>query len=828
MLSITRFSDIVALLQVKPLQQTNDPVIHLLLTDSRKLLFAEESIFFVISSTQKNANQFIAGLYAKGVRCFVTNHYSVNEAKPFPEANIIVVENVVAALQAVAAFHRHRFHYPVIGITGSNGKTIIKEWLFQLLNNNYNIVRSPKSYNSQIGVPLAVWQMNETHELGVFEAGISLQGEMEQLQQIIDPGLGIFTFLGNAHNEGFADQTQKINEKLRLFKNCRTLFYCSDEEELNNAVKIFAKKNPITIFSWGKKNKPSLLIKSIIISGKGSNILCTYQQDNFSFFIPFTDEASLYNAITCACVLLFFKIPIPELTEKMLHLRPVEMRLEMKQGNNNCSIINDSYSADINSLSIALDFLEQQQQHSKKTVILSDVLQTGQANEILYKNIAGVLLQKKLHRFIGIGTQMKEHAAFFEKIKETAFFSSTEAFLQQMPQMLFRDETILLKGARIFRFEKISKLLEQKQHQTVMEIDLNALRHNIKVYQHQLHKGVKMMAMVKAFSYGSGSFEIASLLQHAGVDYLAVAYADEGVELRKAGIRLPIMVMNTEEAGFDAIVAYQLEPELYSFKILRSFKNYLQQNNLQQYRVHIKYDTGMHRLGFEEDNLAELCEELKNAKEFKVVSFFSHLAASSDIQQDVFTLQQGKAVSEGANKLKNALGYSFLKHIANTSAIHRHPHLQMDMVRLGIGLYGVDDGETMQQQLKNVTTLKTTISQIKKIKKGDSIGYSRSAIAATDMQIATVRIGYADGYPRILSNGAGHMLVNGQMAAVVGRICMDMTMLDITGIAAEEEDEVIVFGEDLPVSKLAHWAQTIAYEILTNVSQRVRRVYFEE
>ncbi len=816
------------MLQVKPLQQINDPVIHLLLTDSRKLLFAEQSIFFAISSPQKNANGFIAELYAKGVRCYVTNHFAAEEAKLFPQANIIVVENVVAALQAVAAFHRHRFHYPVIGITGSNGKTIVKEWLFQLLNRNYNIVRSPKSYNSQVGVPLAVWQMNETHELGIFEAGISLPGEMQHLQQIIDPSLGIFTFMGDAHNEGFADHAQKINEKLLLFKNCHTLFYCSDEDELNNAAKIFTKKNLITIFSWGKKNKPALLIKNINILGNGSNIFCTYQQHNFSFFIPFTDEASIHNAITCVCVLLFFTIPIPELAEKMLHLRPVEMRLEMKQGNNNCSIINDSYSADINSFSIALDFLEQQQQHSKKTVILSDVLQTGQPNDMLYKNIAAVLLQKELHRFIGIGTHMNEHAAFFAKIKDTAFFSSTEAFLQQLPQLHFRDETILLKGARIFRFEKISKLLEQKQHQTVLEIDLNALRHNIKVYQHQLQKGVKLMAMVKAFSYGSGSFEIASLLQHTGVDYLAVAYADEGVELRKAGIRLPIMVMNTEEAGFDAIIAHQLEPELYSFKIMESFKNYLQQNNIEQYQVHIKYDTGMHRLGFEEGELTALCEALKNAKEFKVVSFFSHLAASPDKKQDTFTLHQGKVFSNGAHEIEKTLGYSVVKHIANTSAIHRHPQLQMDMVRLGIGLYGIDEDETMQQQLKNVTTLKTTISQIKNIKKGDSIGYSRSAIAATDMKIATVRIGYADGYPRILSNAAGHMLVNGQMAPVVGRICMDMTMLDITGIAAEEEEEVIVFGQDLPVSKLAHWAQTIAYEILTNVSQRVRRVYFEE
>jgi Alr-MurF fusion protein len=433
-----------------------------------------------------------------------------------------------------------------------------------------------------------------------------------------------------------------------------------------------------------------------------------------------------------------------------------------------------------------------------------------------------------LFRFIGIGPQMQRHREFFAGITFTTFFASTEEFLQQAPQLHFSDETILLKGARIFRFEKISRLLEQKQHQTFLEIDLNALRHNLKTYKNHLHKNVKMMAMVKAFSYGSGSFEIASLLQHAGVDYLAVAYADEGVELRKAGIRLPIMVMNTEEAGFDAIVQQQLEPELYSFNILHSFKNYLQQNNISHYPVHIKYDTGMHRLGFEESQLPELCNELATAEEFKIISFFSHLAGSPDPEHDAFTKEQGRVFKNGAAAIEAALGYTVIKHIANTSGIHRHPDLQMDMVRLGIGMYGVDEDEHMQDELKNVTTLKTTISQIRHIKKGESVGYSRSAIAQNDMIIATVRIGYADGYPRLLSNGKGNMLVNGELAPVVGRVCMDMTMLDITHIAAEEEAEVIVFGEDMPVTQLAVWAQTIPYEILTNISQRVRRVYFEE
>ena len=824
----TRFSDIAAMLQVQPVQQYSDPVINLLVTDSRKLLFAEESVFFALSTSQKNANEFIGSLYTKGVRCFVTNHFNAGEAAALSEANVLIVENVLAALQAVAAFHRHRFNYPVIGITGSNGKTIVKEWLFQLLNKEYNIVRSPKSYNSQVGVPLAVWQMNETHDLGIFEAGISQPGEMQRLQKIIDPGIGIFTFLGNAHDEGFKGHQQKLGEKLQLFANSHTVFYCSDEKEIKAAIGTSNLSKSTILFSWGTRGNPTLLIKDIVTGSNGSNIFCVYRQNEFSFFIPFTDEASIHNAITCCSVLLYLNISIPLLIENMARLRPVEMRLELKQGINNCSIINDSYSADINSLNIALDFLEQQQQHVKKTVILSDVLESGQPGDSLYKSIAAILAQKKLFRFIGIGPKIKGFAYLFDKVNETYFFSATEEFLQQLPLLQFRDETILLKGARVFQFEKISRVLEQKLHQTVLEIDLNALRHNIKTYQLHLHKDVKLMAMVKAFSYGSGSFEIASLLQHAGINYLGVAYADEGVELRKAGIRLPIMVMNTEEAGFDAIIEKQLEPELYSFKILRSFKNYLQLRGILDYPVHVKYDTGMHRLGFEEHQLDELCMELKHAKEFRVVSFFSHLAASPDKNHDEFTRQQADIFIRGSKALENALGYKVLKHIANTSAIHRHPQLQLDMVRLGIGMYGVDEDETMQKQLKNVTTLKTTISQVKQIKAGESIGYSRSAVAVTDMQTATVRIGYADGYPRILSNGAGHMLINGRMAPVIGRICMDMTILNVTGVPAAEEDEVIVFGEELPVSKLADWAQTIAYEILTNISQRVRRVYFEE
>lgn len=825
---ITTFSAIAAVLEVQPLQQHSDPIVDALLTDSRKLVIPATSLFFSISTHKKNANEFILSLYEKGVRCFVLQGITDQERDRYPEANILIVKDVVAALQRIAASRRQQFSYPVIGITGSNGKTIVKEWLYQLLEDKYHIIRSPKSYNSQVGVPLSIWQMDDSYDLAIFEAGISLPSEMQRLQAMIDPDIGVFTFLGEAHDEGFENRDQKLLEKLALFAASKCIIYCADEPVVHNAMLEFAKRKNIELCSWGKSTDSQVRVHTIASTAKGRDITCEYQHQHFSFSIPFSDEASLHNAITCASVLLFLGTALPDLIREMSQLRPLAMRLELKQGMNNCSIINDSYSADINSFNIALDFLDQQHQHSKRTVVLSDMLGSKRAPAELYEHIAAILAQKNLFRFIGIGPAMKNFSSYFRDAYSSHFFSSTNEFLEEMPGLQLRDETILLKGARVFGFERISKALEQKLHGTVLEINLNALRHNIRAYQQKLQPHVRLMAMVKAFSYGSGSFEIAGLLQHAGVDYLGVAYADEGVELRKAGIRLPIMVMNTEEAGFDAIVKHHLQPELYSFTILRAFRQYLRAAQIKNYPVHIKYDTGMHRLGFEPAGLAELCDELQAAPEFQVQSVFSHLAASGEAVHDAFTNQQGATLVEAATAIETAIGYTAMKHIANTAAIHRHPHLQMDMVRLGIGMYGVDEDPEMMHLLQNVTTLKTTISQLKTVEKGESVGYGRAAVADKEMRIATVRVGYADGYPRRLSNGAGSMMINGQLAPVVGKVCMDMTMLDVTSLTVAEEDEVIVFGKPLPVSLIATWANTIPYEILTNISQRVRRVYFEE
>jgi len=826
-------SQITTIIKAKPLQVFSDAVIEHLLLDSRRLLFPYDTLFFALAGPRRYGTAFIDELYSKGVRSFVVDeNFTALTIAQYPEGNFLQVKNTLAALQLLAAHRRSEFNIPVIGITGSNGKTIVKDWLYQLLQDEYSIIRSPKSYNSQIGVPLSVWPINEQNTLGIFEAGISQPDEMHCLEKIIQPTIGVFTNIGEAHNEGFLNIRQKINEKLKLFVNSGWLIYSADSLDINEAVNTFVNtvksNNPIQLFSWSKKTTASL--HSIEIKKQLSNtvINAVYKDNPVAITISFIDDASIENAITCWCVLLHLGIAHNLIAEKMLRLRPIEMRLELKEGINNCSVINDSYSADINSLAIALDFLQQQKQHPKRTLILSDILQSGKNSAELYAEIASILMQKNINRFIGIGPDIIKQKEAFKNIPETIFFPSTAGFKQQFASLHFYNETILLKGARAFEFEQIGHLLEQKIHQTVLEIDLAAITHNLKQYQEQLNPGVKLMAMVKAFSYGSGSFEIANLLQFHKVDYLAVAYADEGVELRKAGITLPLMVMNAEETTFDVLVQHNLEPELYSFDILNNFRNYLQQLGITNYPVHIKLDTGMHRLGFEPQDIEALCKQLHTSAEFKVQSVFSHLAGSDAAEHDNFTALQAASFLQGSQLLQQALNYPFIRHIANSSAIHRHKQLQLDMVRLGIGLYGVDGNEAMQQKLKNVSTLKTTISQLKKVKAGDSVGYSRKGIATHDSVIATVRIGYADGYPRLLSNGIGKMLVNGSLAPVIGNVCMDMTMLDVTGINVNEGDNVIVFGEALSVSTVAKWAQTIAYEILTGVSQRVNRVYYEE
>jgi len=815
----------------------DDPVEYLLL-DSRRLIFPDTSLFFALKGPSRDGHLFLEDLYKRGVRNFVVNAQWADSSSltthhspltSFPEANIIVVKDSLAALQQLAAWHRSRYDIPVIGITGSNGKTIVKEWLNQLLEDKYHIVRSPKSYNSQTGVPLSVWQLNDAHELAIFEAGISRPGEMQKLAAILQPTIGLFTNIGEAHSEGFHSLAEKAAEKARLFDHSQLVIYCSDYPEIVQALKGL-HPGPRQLFSWGHQAPATLLLHSVTKEPGLSRIHTLYKGEDLSFSIPFTDAASIENCLHCICLLLYLGAGAEEIRGKLPALTPIAMRLELKSGINHCSVINDSYSADLNSLKIALDFLAQQQQHKRRTVILSDLLESGRQEEDLYKEIAGALRERKIDRLVGIGQRISAHTAIFRQSfpGESVFYPTVEHFKKDLQPLHFRDETILLKGARVFEFEQIDRLLSEQIHQTVLEINLNAMANNLRQYRQHLQPATKLMAMVKAFAYGSGSYEIANLLQFHRADYLGVAYADEGVVLRKAGIGIPIMVMNTEDSSFDALAQYNLEPVLYSFPLLQSFERWLRSEGITQFPVHIELETGLHRLGFPLDRMEELSAALKHSP-FKVQSVFSHFAASEDPQQDAFTLRQADLLAGASALLEQTLGYPFLHHIANSAAILRYPHLQLDMVRLGIGLYGIDSAASHLLDLEEVSTLKSTIAQIKVLKEGDTVGYNRKGIAGAGTLIATVRIGYADGYPRSLGNGAGKMWVKGRLAPVIGVISMDMTMIDITGIPdLREGDEVIVFGKELSVRQLAQWAQTIPYEILTGVSQRVKRVYFEE
>ncbi len=805
------------------LQFAKNETIEHLLTDSRRLIFPSATLFFSLKGQRKSGHNFINELYQRGVRNFVA--FDKLDVSEYNDANIIIVKNSLQALQQLATFHRNQFDIPVIGITGSNGKTIVKEWLNQLLEDDYNIVRSPRSYNSQIGVPLSVWQMKETNELGIFEAGISRHNEMGKLERIIQPSIGVLTNIGEAHNEGFENMIQKAKEKSLLFENASIIICNGEDENIGEALKNFSKEK---LFVWGKKESSQVCIKNIQKNHSNTTINILYGKQDLSLIIPFADDASVENSISCISVLLYLKIPVDKIQSRLQRLSHVAMRLELKSGINNCSIINDSYSADISSLRIALDFMHQQQQHHKRTVILSDILESGKEEKDLYSQIADLLKQKKVSRLIGIGDFMRANKESFQQLGEALFFGSVDEFKKDFHHLHFRDEVVLLKGARKFEFEAIDRLLSEQVHQTIMEIDLNAMSSNLKQYQQQLLPSTKLMAMVKAFSYGGGSFEIANLLQFHKVDYLAVAYPDEGIELRKSGINLPIMVMNAETSSFDALVQYHLEPVIYSFHLLQMFDGFLKKEGILQFPVHVELETGMNRLGFATDDMKQLIESLKKST-FKIQSVFSHLAASEEAQQDAFTKRQAEIFLNASAEIELAFGYTFIKHIANTAAIIRHPQLQMDMVRLGIGLYGIDNSVSHKLNLQEVSTLKSTIAQIKHLSDGVTVGYNRKGIASGGTTIATVGIGYADGYSRSLGNGAGKMLVNGRLAPVIGSVCMDMAMIDVTGIPdVHEGGEVIVFGKKLSVEQVAKWAQTIPYEILTGISQRVKRVYFEE
>jgi alanine racemase len=807
--------DIEAITDGRLIQTGNNRSIERLLIDSRKLTHAGDGLFFAIRSAHNDGHKFINDAYEAGVRNFV-----VEEApkSSLPEAGIVVVSNSVKALQQVAAAHRKKYDIPVVGITGSNGKTIVKEWLNQLLCDDFNIVRSPKSYNSQIGVPLSVWNMEAVHSLALFEAGISMPGEMDVLAKIIAPTIGVFTSIGSAHSENFLSKRQLIGEKLNLFAHC-PIVICPEDGDIAALIQPWLATKTILRTPTAEHATRASTSTSATIELKWNELLLEFQ-------LPFRDKASVENCITCITLMLHLGFAPNTIQDRLARLTALEMRLQLIEGENDCTLVNDAYSNDLHSLEIALDFLGHHARQQSKTVILSDLFQTGLSDDELHKRIARLLSGKGITQFIGIGESMSRHTSYYPE--HSLFFSSTEQFLSQLSNDDYVKRAILIKGARDFRFERIVAAFQQQTHDTVLEINLNALAHNLRYFKSKLPPSTKLMVMVKAFGYGSGAEEVASLLEFNKADYLAVAYTDEGVELRKAGISLPVMVMNPERSSLPTLIRHKLEPELYSFRTANNFLQALQAADITEaYPVHIKIDTGMHRLGFIADEMHDLCAWLDANKQVRVASVFTHLAASDATQYDDFTRHQLNLFNDCCDRIALHVKNPFMRHALNTGGIERFPDAAMDMVRLGIGLYGVSASGDDQQHLQTPGKWKTVISQIKQIKGGESVGYSRAFVAPFDMTIATIPVGYADGLRRTMSNGQGYVMVRGEKAPIVGNVCMDMTMIDVSAAHCSEGDEVELFGEHITLLEFARMCGTIPYEVLTSVSQRVKRVYVD-
>ena len=813
---ILTIRNIVSIIKAQWVGQNETAIVDSISIDSRSLQNDENTLFFALYGPNHDGHLFIEELIAKGVSHFVV--------KKIPEglelkAKFLIVEDTLDALQKFAAYYRSQFDFPIIGITGSNGKTIIKEWLNFLLSPDYNIIRSPKSYNSQVGVPLSILGINEKHNLGIFEAGISQMHEMDKLQKIIQPTIGILSNIGSAHDEGFSSVAEKIKEKLKLFISVNVLI-------LNKNKTICAFINPkIKQFSWCSDDKSADVFITKKNIGEVTELHVTYREETFPITIPFQDQASIENAIHCMMVMLYFGYNHKVIQARMALLYPVEMRLKVKNGIYNCTLIDDSYSSDFQSLKIALDFLENQKQHKKKTLILSDIFQSGLGNEELYSLVSQLIISNKINRVIGIGETITQYK---NKFINCITFKNVSDFTNAFEKLNFENETILIKGARNFHFEEIVSMLEEKTHETVLEINLNAISHNLTFYKSKLDPKTKMMVMVKAFGYGNGGFEIAKLLEHHKVDYLGVAFADEGISLKNAGIRVPIMVLNPETTSFTAIIQHHLEPEIYSVKGLKAFLKIAEQKKLKHFPIHIKIDTGMHRLGFEEDNLEDLIQILKGNETVQIKSILSHMATSDDLNHDAFSKSQIALFEKLSTQIQIELNIKPIRHILNTSGITNYPEAQYDMVRLGIGLYGISNDEEEQKELENVGTLKSVISQIRTIDKGESVGYGRRFIADRSTKVATIPIGYADGIRRSWGNGVGYVTINGKQAKIIGSICMDMLMVDVTDIDCKEGNTVIVFGENPTVPFMAKQLNTIPYEILTSISQRVKRVFFRE
>lgn len=813
-----------------------DMNVSFVLTDSRSLSFPEETLFFAIKTQRNDGHQYVYDLYRRGVRAFVVENLPEGCEAACPNANFLKVTSTIAALQRLAERHRDEFSIPVIGITGSNGKTTVKEWLYQLLFQDIRITRSPRSYNSQIGVPQSVWLLNEQSEIGIFEAGISQPGEMEALQEIIQPTIAVLTNIGQAHQENFRSLREKCDEKLLLFKDAEVAIYNADDETISNCMRRLDFKGKRMAWSMLNPDAPLYISKVETDDAQNATTICyTYNGHDSLFRIPKINEGAIENAITCAAVCLHLGMAPETLCERMSKLEAVAMRLEVKQGQRGCTIINDSYNNDVKSLDIALDFMVRRarsiDENTSFTLILSDIYQTGMSDEELGRELLSQILSRGITKFIGIGPNLKDNFAPILCSSSNdvlrAFFNTTEDFLNSQTFHNLHDEVILVKGARSFGFDRISDRLEQKVHETVLEVNLNGIVDNYNHYRSFMQPDTKLVCMVKADAYGAGAVEVSKTLQDHCVDYLAVAVADEGVILRKAGITCNIMIMNPEMSAFKTMFDYNLEPEVYSFRLLDALVHAARHEGITNYPVHIKFDTGMCRLGFHpEKDIDELIARLHEQKAVIPRSVFSHFVGSDSDDFDNFSAQQFEIYNRGSKKLQAAFSHKILRHICNSAGIEHFPQRHMDMCRLGLGLYGINPRDN--SLLSNVSTLKTTILQKRQVPAGHSVGYSRKTMLERDSVIAAIPIGYADGLDRHLGNRNCYCLVNGKRADYVGNICMDVAMIDVTGIDCKEGDMVEIFGENLPITVLSDVIGTIPYEVLTGISNRVKRVYFQD
>ena len=789
--------------------------------DSRKVTAPDRTLFFAIETEKNDGHLYIPTLYQAGVRNFVITKVMESYATCL-SANVLFVEDSVAALQRLAQHHRQQFHYPVIGITGSNGKTIVKEWLTSILDDKFKVVKSPDSYNSRLGVPLSVWQMSDQHDIAVFEAGISRPNEMRVLADIIDPTIGILTNIGAAHAQFFPSNNRKIIEKLKLFQNAEVLIYHNDNEELNMVLQLPEYARLMKI-SWGDSR--STYPVRMQAAPSGGTIITL---DGYDYTVPFIDSASLENVTHVMVTLRYVGFTPEEINSRLGRLTHISMRLEIMEGRNHSVIVNDTYSLDINSLSAALNFLDTQTQMTKKTLVISDFEQVGKLTEEDFRRLNAQLKRHHISRLIAVGSSFEGYRGVFD-LEEQLFFHDTADLLANLPNIPISYEIILVKGARNFHFEQVVNALQHKTHLTIMQVNLPALAYNLNYHRNRLRPDTKMVAMVKASSYGLGDVELVNTLIDQGVDYLAVAYTDEGVRLRKRRIDTPIIVLGAEAHSFEVMVNHRLEPEIFNFYYLQQLEEVLARHpEIPTFNIHIKVDTGMHRLGFDMQDLPRLIEIVKNNPKLRIASVFSHLAAAEDPAEDAFTRRQIALFGRMTDVLCAAFDYKILRHILNSAGIVRFPEAQFDMVRLGIQLYGCSEIPEMTLKLHNVVTLKTVITQIKQIPAGETIGYNRTWRLQRDTQVAIIPIGYADGYPRELCNGRGTVLVQGQKVPVIGKVCMDMCMLDITGLRVHEGDEVIVYGEGNTVSDMADAAGLISYELMTRISQRVPRVYVQE